>query len=192
MSPADHADGAHASPPETWRLFFAVDPSPALRRSIVAHAATWRWDARARPVAPHKLHLTLLFLPQVNPERIAALLRLGAAAASANSGCLLRLDRAEVWPGGLAHLAPSQVPTPLQALHDSLLQGARDAGVACDTRQWHPHLTLARRAEPGQVPMQFEVLRWPVRGLSLQRSLLGSGRYESLGRWSLRGPGTRV
>ena len=186
MSTADHADHANASPHETWRLFFALDPSPALRCRVIAHAATWRWDGRARPVAAHKLHLTLLFLPKVDPANLPELLHLGAAAASANSGCLLRLDRAEVWPGGLAHLAPSRVPAYLQALHDNLLRGAQRTGIACDLRTWHPHLTLARRAAPGQEPGEFEALRWQVRGLSLQRSLLGSGRYESLGRWSLQ------
>lgn len=158
---------------------------------MVAHAATWRWDGRARPVAAHKLHLTLLFLPKVDPANLPELLRLGAAAASANSGCLLRLDRAEVWPGGLAHLAPSRVPTCLQALHDTLMRGARRASIACDGRAWHPHLTLARRAAPGQAPAEFEALRWQVRGLSLQRSLLGSGRYEILGRWSLQAQARR-
>lgn len=177
----------NAAPPETWRLFFALDPSPGLRRRIVSHAANWRWDAGVRTVAVHKLHLTLLFLPQVDPTSLPALLRLGAAVASANPGCLLRLDRAAVWPGGLAHLAPSQVPTRLLTLHDRLLEGARSAGVACDGRSWHPHLTLARRADAAQPPGQFEALPWQVRGLSLQRSLTGSGRYECLGKWLLHG-----
>ena len=138
-------------------------------------------------MAPHKLHLTLLFLPAVAPARVPALLQLGATAAGAHAGCLLRLDRAGVWPGGIAHLAPSQVPQPLQALHDALLRGSHDAGVACDTRAWRPHLTLARRAEPEQAPEGFEALPWQVRSLSLQRSVLGSGRYETLGRWRLEG-----
>ena len=187
MNPAAAPAPAHAQAPEAWRLFFALDPSPALRRRLAAHAASWRWNEHSRPVAQRKLHLTLLFLPKVDPARVPALLRLGAAAASIHRGCLLCLDRAEVWPGGIAHLAPSQVPAPLQALHDTLLRGAREARVSCDTRPWHPHLTLARRAEPGQAPQHFEALRWQVRGLSLQRSQLGSGRYEVLDRWPLAG-----
>lgn len=187
MSPAADPDPPSGAPPEAWRLFFALDPSPTLRRHLAAHAAAWRWSPRSRPVAAHKLHLTLLFLPRVDPARVAALLRVGAAAAATHPGCLLWLDRAEVWPGGIAHLAPSTVPAPLQALHDALLRGARDARVGCDTRPWHPHLTLARRAEPEQAPGSFEALRWQVHGLSLQRSVLGSGRYEVLGRWPLAG-----
>ena len=187
MRPATDPAPTHMQVPEAWRLFYALDPSPALRRRLAAHAATWRWNDRSRPAAQHKLHLTLLFLPKVDPARVPALLRLGAAAASNHRGCLLCLDRAEVWSGGIAHLAPSQVPACLQALHDALLGGAREARVACDARPWHPHLTLARRAEPGQAPQCFEALRWQVRGLSLQRSVLGSGRYEVLGQWRLAG-----
>ncbi|MDE2121518.1 MAG: RNA 2',3'-cyclic phosphodiesterase, partial [Betaproteobacteria bacterium] len=120
MSPAvDSAPPSH-TPPEAWRLFFALDPSPTLRRRLASHAAAWRWSPRSRPAAPHKLHLTLLFLTRVDPARVSALLSLGAAAAATHPGCLLWLDRAEVWPGGIAHLAPSTVPAQLQALHDAL------------------------------------------------------------------------
>lgn len=172
-------------PDAAWRLFFALDPSPALRRQVVAHAATWRPDARVRPVAPHKLHLTVLFLPAVPPANAPRLLQLGAASATQHRGCTLHLDRAAVWPGGIAHLSPSRTPATLLALHDALLQGARSIGVDCDTRAWRPHLTLARRAQPEQAPSHFEPLVWQVRSVSLQRSVLGSGRYETLGRWRL-------
>lgn len=185
MTPADPHAPEPGSPPEAWRLFFALDPSPALRRRIVAHAASWRWGAGTRPVAQPKLHLTLLFLPKVDPADVPGLLGLGAEVAERHPGCLLRLDRAAVWPGGIAHLAPSRVPQALQALHEALLRGARGAGVRCDERAWHPHLTLARRAEPGQEPGYFEALHWQVRSMSLQRSLLGSGRYEVLRSWPL-------
>ena len=185
MSHASPTDLAPESQAGAWRLFFALDPPAALRERVAAHASTWRWNERVRPVAAHKLHLTVLFLPRVAPAKVPALLSLGAAAASAHPGCLLWLDRAAVWPGGIAHLAPSTIPAQLQALHETLLRGARSAAVACDARAWHPHLTLARRAEPEQKPAAFEPLRWQVRSLSLQRSVLGSGRYETLGCWQL-------
>lgn len=172
-------------PAASWRMFFALDPSAALRLRIAEHARLWRWNNQTRPVQQHKLHLTLLFMPAVDPARVPDLLRLGAAAASAHPGCLLWLDRALVWPGGIAHLAPGSVPASLQALHAALLRGAQAAGIGCDQRAWHPHLTLARRADPAQAPGHFDALRWQVRGFSLQRSVLGSGRYETLGRWRM-------
>lgn len=171
-----------------WRLFFALDPSPALRRRLVAHAACWAWDARARPSAAHRLHLTLLFMPRIDPARLDELLRVGAEAAASTRGCGLVLDHAEVWSnGGIAHLAPSRIPPQLQALHDMLLAGALAAGLQADSRPWRPHLTLARRARAEQAPRAFEPLTWRIGDFSLQRSLLGSGRYEVLARWNLGG-----
>ena len=173
-------------PEPAWRLFFALDPSPALRERLAAHSGRWDWDARARPTAARRLHLTLVFMPQVDPARVGELLRVGAAAAASGRGCRLVLDQAEVWPaGGIAHLAPSRIPPALQALHDALLAGALAAGMPADSRAWRPHLTLGRKARPEQAPGSFEPLAWQVRGFSLQRSRLGSGRYEVLARWRL-------
>ena len=169
-----------------WRLFFALDPSPALRERMAAHAARWQWDERARPTAARRLHLTLVFMPQVDPALVGELLRAAAVAAASCRGCRLVLDRAEVWPaGGIAHLSPSRIPASLQDLHDALLACALAAGTPADRRAWRPHLTLARRAREEQAPREFEPLAWQVRGFSLQRSRLGSGRYEVLGRWRL-------
>ena len=169
-----------------WRLFFALEPSPALRARVAAHAACWHWDDRARPTAARRLHLTLVFMPQVDPARVDELLRAGAEVAASCHGCRLVLDRASVWPaGGIAHLSPSRVPASLQSLHEALLAGALCAGTPADRRAWRPHLTLARRARLEQAPTEFEPLVWQVRGFSLQRSRLGSGRYEVLGRWGL-------
>ena len=177
-----------AVPDPAWRLFFALDPSPALRERLAEHSARWSWDARARPAAARRLHLTLVFMPQVDPARVPDLLRVGAEAAASGRGCTLLLDHAEVWTsGGIAHLAPSCIPPQLQALHDTLLAGALAAGLPADSRTWRPHLTLARRARPEQAPRDFEAPAWQVRGFSLQRSRLGSGRYEVLARWRLGG-----
>ncbi len=169
-----------------WRLFFALDPSPALRQRMAAHAARWAWDARARPTAARRLHLTLVFMPQASPALVGELLRAGARTAASCRGCRLVLDVADVWPaGGIAHLSPSRIPASLQALHDTLLAGVLATGTQADRRAWRPHLTLARRARAEQAPREFEPLAWQVRGFSLQRSRLGSASYEVLARWRL-------
>ena len=169
-----------------WRLFFALDPSHALRQRLAVHSAHWNWDARARPSAAHKLHITLVFMPRVDPARVGDLLQVGAAAAESGRGCTMLLDKAEVWQtGGIAHLSPSCVPPALLALHDLLLDGALAAGIPVDRRTWRPHLTLARKARSEQAPTTFEPLPWQIRGFSLQRSRLGSESYEVLARWPL-------
>ena len=174
---------AAPAPHEHWRLFFALDPSPALRRQIVAHAGTWHWNPGARISPADKLHLTLVFMAGVDSRCVPRLLRMGAQVAAAARGCTLRLDRAAVWPGGIAHLAPSVVPQTLRVLQQELLASVLDAGVEAERRAWNPHLTLARKAQAAQPPVDFEPLRWQARSFSLQRSVLGTGRYEVIGRW---------
>ena len=174
---------------ETWRVFFALDASPALRERTAAHAALWRWSPQARLVAPRKLHLTLVFIAALDSRLLPRLLQLGAEAAACAHGCALVLDRARLWPGGIAHLAPSSVPQALLELHEALLDGVLRAGAAADRRAWKPHLTLARRAQDARPPAHFEGLRWQPRSLSLQRSLPGSGDYLCLGRWRFGGTG---
>ena len=191
-SPTDSAAANPRASPvaarhDSWRLFFALDPSPALRRRVLEHAGTWQWNPGARISPADKLHLTLVFMGSVDPRHVPRLLRAGAQVAAAAHACTLRLDRAAVWPGGIAHLAPSLVPPALRELQGHLSTAVLDAGVAAERRAWNPHLTLARKAQSAEPPVDPEPLRWQARSLSLQRSLLGSGRYETLGRWALRG-----
>jgi 2'-5' RNA ligase len=125
-------------------------------------------------------------MPQVKPVVVGELMRAAEGVAASCAGCRLVLDQVGVWPaGGIAHLSPSLVPPSLQALHHALLTAALAAGALPDRRAWRPHLTLARSARAEHLPREFEPLTWQVRGFSLQRSHLGSGRYEVLRRWRL-------
>ena len=170
---------------EHWRLFFALDPSPALRRRIATHAGTWRWNPGARISPADKLHLTLVFMAAVDPRGVPRLLRMGAQVAATAHGFVLHLDRATIWPKGIAHLAPTRPPQALLGLQDALLRGALATGVQADLRAWRPHLTLARNAATSEAPLHFEPLAWHTGSFSLQRSLPGVAGYEVLGRWSL-------
>ncbi len=181
--PAPPAADPRTSRSEAWRLFFALDLSPALRQRVDIHRALWRWRGQVRVTAPHKLHLTLVFMPLVEPRLVPDLLRVGCRVAAAARGCTLLLDRAEVWPTGIAYLAPSSVPQSLRQLQQDLLAAALALAVQADRRPWSPHLTLARRAQQSQPPAHFDALRWQLRGFSLQRSQPGSAGYEVLARW---------
>ncbi len=172
------------SPSSTLRLFFALWPDATRRRDIVAQQSAWRWPPPARPTAPDKLHLTLLFMDGVPSDALPAVAACGDAVAAHWRDFALRLDAARVWPGsGIAHLAPTRPPTELLRLHDALAEQARRREVPFDARAFSPHVTLARRAEGAEPPPQVEPIDWPVRGFALVQSLLGQGRYKVLLRW---------
>jgi 2'-5' RNA ligase len=189
-NPAQHAGQAAGSTPgaaqqaDRLRLFFALWPDAALRAQLVQHQALWNFAPPARATPAAKLHLTVLFLDGVPAQRLDALRDLGAQVGKGWVDFDLVLDRAAVWqPGGIAHLAPHEVPAALRALHATLAGQAARMGLPLDARRYAPHVTLARRAAALAAPAGFAPLRWRVRDFVLVRSELGAGRYTLLGRW---------
>ena len=166
------------------RLFFALWPGSAMRERIVRHQALWQMSVPAKATPAPKLHLTLLFMEGVAANRVPELMEVGAAVASGWVDFDLILDRACVWPrGGIAHLAPSQPPAELLRLRAQLAGEVERRSLPFDGRAFAPHVTLARRAQESKPPGMFPPLHWRVQGFALVRSVLGTGRYEMLGRW---------
>jgi 2'-5' RNA ligase len=60
-------------------------------------------------------------------------------------------------------------------------------GLRCEkSPKFNPHVTLFRGA--GEIPRQsVEAVTWTVGEIVLIRSIIGEGRHEHLGRWSLGG-----
>lgn len=168
------------------RLFFALAPGAAARAAL--HALAQRHaGARARIVATSDLHLTLVFLGQVE-ER--ALPRWQAAAAALHAApCNVRLDSLERWRGGLL-CATGPVGAPLMALHAQLVAAARGLGHAVEARPLRAHVTLARGVSPAALPVAgvpVPPVRWRSRGYCLMESRRrpDGGRYTVVGRWQL-------
>jgi RNA 2',3'-cyclic 3'-phosphodiesterase len=163
--------------PGSLRLFLALWPTPALLDDLLAHAATWTWPERARRTRPERLHLTLHFLGNVPAERLRAL-RSGLDVKW--TGCELALDRASVWPGGIAVLEAGEVPPELARLQAPLADRLRALEVPVEDRPYRPHVTLARKAH-GAKPPDFVPLRWTAGPqYALVRSVGGGGGYETL------------
>ena len=177
--------------PSSLRLFFALWPDAALQARLQAHQQLWSWALPARPSPLPKLHLTLLFMDGVDPTQLPQLLAIGQQVARHSPAFALTLDQVAVWPhGGIAHLAPAAPPPQLSTLQRTLQQAVLEAAIPCDSRPFHPHLTLARRAAPSQAPAQFAPLRWQATQLVLAESMLGLGRYALRGSWPLAGCAT--
>ncbi|KLJ01976.1 2'-5' RNA ligase family protein [Luteimonas sp. FCS-9] len=177
-----------AAPSPVRSLFFALLPDADTRARI--EAAARATVASARMTAPHRLHVTLLYLGEsagANPRWIAAARR--AADAVAVSAFEATFDRVASFRGApppCVLLGDDASNAPLHAfraaLHAAALaQGLREAGRTA----FVPHVTLARPQQALPEAVAVQPIHWPVRAFSLLHSVRGQSDYERLGTWPL-------
>lgn len=177
------------------RLFVALRPPPAIRRSLLdimegVPAARWQDDEH--------LHITLRFIGAVErpvAEDIAVALSQVVAPAPRVSltgvgGFETRGRTDTLWAGLTPHDA-------LAALHRKVDQACVRAGLEPERRAYLPHITVARLARSAGVG--FAIDEWlathsamvsapfPLRHLVLYQSHLGrdGATYEPVARWAL-------
>lgn len=150
MSPrkGPHAspEGSHPQGEEagTLRLFFALWPSVAHRKALVAATAAAVAQVECHPVPPANLHVTLAFLGQVPARSVADLLVVGGQ--GDYPALELAFDRLEYWPKPRVLVAlASREPAAGVRLVDRLWRRIEPLGIRRESRPWQPHLTLARK-----------------------------------------------
>jgi len=154
---------------ETYRLFIAVEVSPAARAELVAtQQRLRRGDAPVKWVAPEALHLTLHFLGETD---VALLPHLGAALGAALAGHApieLRLDGAGAFPNlrrpSVVWASVGGDATALGQMQAALGAAIEALGLLRETRPFRAHLTLGR-ARREATPAQLERLGDAIRAL---------------------------
>lgn len=183
------------------RSFVAL-PCPERLRGVIARARReWRFlETDIRWTDPARVHVTLRFLGDATPDRIAALderlartaARFGPVALEATrTGAFPDWERARVLWLGLADAGP------LAALAGAVEKDARSVGFEPEERPFRAHLTLGRVKGGRGIGRAIEAVRaWspstPAEEVSevvLYRSDLGpeGPRYSALGRYPLEG-----
>lgn len=122
------------------RLFTAVELPRAVVDALVALQPPA--ERGVKPVGRERMHLTLHFIGDAEPEAVTrALEPVRAAAFELEIGALGMFSRrgrpAALW-AGVEHSEP------LHALHGAIGEALAAAGYALDTRAYRPHVTLAR------------------------------------------------
>lgn len=138
-----------------------------MRVALAQHRDTWQWPAKVAQVPAEKLHLTLHFIGDVERKRLPELqqqLRISFEPFT------LQLDYAEFWPHGIAVLRPHLIPPALVQLQAALGGELQRLALPVDTREFHPHVTLARRANEAVLPQRQPFIDWPVDGYVLVES----------------------
>jgi 2'-5' RNA ligase len=171
---------------DTARLFFALWPDAGIQRALGALAQDLKHKCGGRAVPAHNLHLTLIFLGNVERVRMPRLEALAAGIRVARFE--LAVDCVEFWRHNrIVWAGASHCPGALQALVARLGQGLAAEGFRSDERPYLPHATLLRNAHRPPAMATVPAIVWPVARFALVESAPRErGRvYEVVRDWPL-------
>jgi 2'-5' RNA ligase len=168
--------------PNTSRLFFALWPDDKTRQAL----ARLNRHIPAKPIDPHNLHVTLVFLGQVDTETESLIKQL--AADITTPPFELTFDCLSYWsrPKILCLTCQQDVPDEAMVLTSTLTKAAVDCGLKIDTRTYTPHITLARHAR--YLPdVKIEPMVWRAEAFCLVKSCSEPAgvNYKVIQQWAL-------
>jgi 2'-5' RNA ligase len=137
-----------------------------------------------KPTRQESIHLTLVFLGDVDQDRMDDVLGVGTRAAF--EPFAFAVDTAGCWGhNGVAWVAPRVTPAPLLSLVASLEAALLDCGFRVDERPYAAHVTVVRKARCRPIAVTLTPVEWRVDGFVLVRSELNveGSRYTVIGRW---------
>jgi RNA 2',3'-cyclic 3'-phosphodiesterase len=168
------------------RVFYALWPDVETRACIAEAAGALSLGSAARPVPEENYHLTLAFVGDVSPARLAVLQQIGRDLRMA--GCTIRFDAYEYWPESqavvaLAREAPVELTELSMQLHDFGGMHRLDRMH----RPLRPHVTLARKVTQAPVLQAMSPVYWNARSFSLVCSDTSGARsvYTVVDTWPL-------
>jgi 2'-5' RNA ligase len=171
---------------DTARLFFAAWPAQDLQARLGGLAQDLKRECGGRATAASNIHLTLLFLGDVDRDRLSRLESIAASIAARRFDLLV--DRVEYWHHNrIVWAGVDRCPDALQALVSELGRALEPEGFRPERRPYVPHITLIRNARRRPVASAIAPIGWPVSGLALVESVRREkGRaYEVLREWPL-------
>ncbi len=156
------------------RLFIAINFNQATKQNILAIQQRLQELGRGNFSLPENLHLTLAFLGEIAPNRLAAVCHAmddtpitPMELAFDNVG-RFRREGGDIWWVGLAQ---NHALTELQA---NLARNLAAQGFVLESRRFSPHVTLAREAvlqtEPDRKVLLGQPFSTKVNAMSLMRS----------------------
>jgi RNA 2',3'-cyclic 3'-phosphodiesterase len=148
------------------RVFYALWPGPDTRACIAEAAGALSLGSAARPVPQENYHLTLAFVGEVSPARLAVLQQIGRDLRMA--GCMIRFDAYEYWPEPQAVVAVAR-KAPVELTELSMQLHSFDGMHRLDRlhRPLRPHVTLARKVAQAPVLQAMSPFHWSARSFSL-------------------------
>lgn len=170
---------------KTQRLFFALWPGASVREQLQA-VSRELLGKRVRRVSANNYHLTLAFAGSVTAE-VRRCLEQAADGIRAEPFSLL-IDRAGHWPRPrVVWAGPTHVPPELWSLVGSLREAFTHCGLTPESRPYHAHITLARKAAKAPGKTDLESMTWSIGDFCLVESDTDPAgvRYRVLRHWKL-------
>ncbi|HEX6572629.1 MAG TPA: RNA 2',3'-cyclic phosphodiesterase [Steroidobacteraceae bacterium] len=172
----------------TDRLFFAFWPDDALRDLLRRRVPPLLEGVRGKAQRPDQWHVTAEFLGPVPADRQPSVW----AAADRIDGVpfTIEFDLLDHWRRPQVFcLSASSTPAPLARLVIEMRAALLAEGFVPESRDYRPHVTLARKARTAPKGTLPDPIAWPVDRFALVRSQTdpAGSRYEPLRWWNLRG-----
>ncbi len=168
------------------RVFFALWPEAKLQRALHRLAMEYQPRCEARVMRADNLHMTLLFLGEMERARLPQLIEAAGKVSVPSFG--LVLDRLSFWRHNRIGYAASQEKVPaLDQLVVALQQELMAAGFQFDRREFKTHVTLLRNVRQILESQVVAPMTWPVDAFVLVESVATDRgvRYQILQQWPL-------
>ena len=173
------------------RLFVGIELNDEARAVLSAARAFWEKSAKARFSDEALYHLTLVFIGNVDEERLPALKR--TLSRVKWSPFSFTTGAPDTFSKGILFAGVQEPCEGLFALQNAVTEALREDGWAFEDRPYRPHITLARQAKQTGIPPQIAPARVPVKRFALFESARVDGKlcYTPIARWEANsGPST--
>ena len=168
------------------RVFFALWPEELVRRALHTLAMEYQSRCDARPMHADTLHMTLLFLVEVERAYMPQLIQSTSKVSVPPFG--FALERLSFWPHNrIAYAAPLLEVPALNQLATALQQELIAAGFPLENYKFNPHVTLLRRVWHTLESQTIPPIMWWVDSFVLVESVMTDTgvSYQILQKWPL-------
>lgn len=178
---------SHSPDNPTARVFFALWPAEAESEALAAWQGPLKQLCGGRAMRQETLHVTLVFLGEVERARLESLRR--AAQEVRAEGFELCFDAAHYWGHNhIVYAAPDHTPPQVAQLVGALEHSLAGHGFTFDPREHKLHITLLRNARwtHAALPVMPPVC-WQIKDFALMQSVPQGGvmSYRVLARFPL-------
>lgn len=168
------------------RLFFALwlDDSVVqkVKQDVIKHFS----NCQGRILEANNWHITLSYFGAADASTQVCLEE--NAEKIKSQPFELNLSKCGFWPRPkVAWLAPEEIPEALNQLAYNLQHIIEPCGFKLDLREYHPHITLVRKAKHQPSVSEVEPINWQVRQFCLVESKTypEGAQYKVLKSWDL-------